>query len=155
MKKRITSWSVVYYLLIPCAYIAASLLIGFMTSGGKPSLGRAGTAIMTMLFVITPAIICVFMRFSLLKWYVDPFAAAEIPLLMYLIMVFNNMKREDAGIGAAFANINETLSDGGAVGWLYLAGVFVFGLVTSFSIARKNGKSIGYWWITPLEPKPE
>jgi len=156
MKKRITIWPIVYYLLLPCVYLAAYFLWDSIASRGLPSsLGSAWVQIAAMFFVATPVIILLFMRFSLLKWYVDPFAAAEVPLCLYGIMICNRMGRKGEGFLAAFADVNESLCEDGAVLLLFLIGVFVFGLIASFSIARKNGKSIGYWWITPSEPQPE
>ena len=155
MKKRIMIWSIVYYLLIPCIFLGGWLLLELLPSDENPSLGATGGAIMTMLFVITPVIFYVLTRFSLLKWYVDPFAAAEVPLCLYIWMIFTEMNRWDVSFGKAFANVNESLSRSSIGGWKMLAVLFVLGLVASFSITRKKGESAGYWWITPLEPKAE
>lgn len=156
MKKRIMIWSIVYYLLIPCFFLGGWLLLDLIPSSGSSSPGAALGAGAMMLFVVTPAILYVIMRFSLLKWYVDPIAAAEYPLCVYIWMIFKEINLWGVGLGEAFANVNERLChDNVTGGWKVLVVLFVLGLVASFSIARKNGKSIGYWWITPLEPKPE
>jgi len=155
MKKRIIIWSVVYYLLIPCIFLGGWLLLELLPSDENPSLGEAGAGIIAVLFM-TMGVLCVLMRFSLLKWYVDPFAAAELPLCLYIWMIYKEMDRWGVGLGEAFANVNESMCHDSIVeGWKILAGLFVIGLVLSFSVGRKRGDSIGYWWITPSEPQPE
>ena len=92
---------------------------------------------------MTPVLVAILMRFSLFKWYVDPIAAVEIPLFLYVGMLFNQMKRS-SDLSSAFLLVNNKLDDDGGMGWLFLVGLFVFGLVMSLSFARKNGQSISY-----------
>ena len=80
-----------------------------------------------VLFVMTPVLVAILMRFSLFKWYVDPIAAAEIPLFLYVGMLFNQAKRS-GDLRSAFRLVNNDLSDDGGMGWLFLVGLFVFGL---------------------------
>ena len=73
----------------------------------------------------------------------DPIAAAEIPLFLYVAMLLNQAKRS-GDLRSAFLLVNNDLGDDGGMGWLFLVGLFVFGLVMSLSFARKNGQSISY-----------
>jgi len=89
------------------------------------------------------------MRFGLFKWYVDPIAAVEIPLFLYVGMLFNQAKRS-GDLSSAFRLVNNDLGDDGGMGWLFLVGLFVFGLVMSLSFARKNGQSISYRLLSKI-----
>ena len=83
------------------------------------------------------------MRFSPLRFYIDPFAAAEIPLFLYLAMILNGLKSA-GGVRSAFLLVNRRLADDGGMGGLFLAGLFLFGLLFSLSVKRKHGQSIAY-----------
>ncbi len=148
MKKKILIFHILYYILSLLIYI------GFLYSAPwllrlseKGDLGTVMTFAYGMLFVATPVIVAVLMRFSLFKWYVDPIAAAEVPLFLYFDMVITAMNRAD-DLKAAFLLVNKQLSDYGGEGWLFFIGLFVFGLIASFSIARKRGESISYRLIS-------
>ena len=131
------------------AYYALSLLIygGVLYGASKlplPSdLGAVITFTYGFLFLATPILIAVIMRFSLLKWYVDPFAAAEVPLFLYFGSVITRMNRAGIPFAQAFSEYNKTLSTNGE-DWAVLIGLFLFGLAVSFSFARKRGESISY-----------
>ena len=58
-------------------------------------------------------------------------------------MIWTQLRRSGA-LKAAFLLVNSQLADDGGVGWLFLIGLFVFGLLMSLSFARKNGQSISY-----------
>ncbi len=145
MKKKLLIFRILYYILSLFVYIgffyAASKL--FAACGDAEDLGSAIIFIYSFLFIATPALIAVLMRFSLLRWYVDPLAAAEVPLFLYFGMIFNQMKHTD-GFNSAFLLVNRQLCDDGGMGWLFLGGLFIFGLLASFSLARKRGESISY-----------
>ncbi len=148
MKKKILIFHILYYILSLLVYI------GFLYSSPwllrlpeKNDLGTAIAFIYGVLFIATPIIIAVLMRFSLFKWYVDPIAAAEVPMFLYFAMVINQMDRAGK-FTAAVLLVNNQLSDDGGEGWLFLIGLFVFGLIASFSIARKRGESISYRLIS-------
>ena len=145
MKKKHVIFQFLYYVLTIIIYISffhtVSLLVDL--SGGINNLGFVIMAAYGVLFVMTPVVVAVMMRFSLFKWYVDPIAAAEIPLFLYVGMLFNQMKRS-GDLRSAFLLVNNDLVDDGGMGWLFLVGLFVFGLVMSLSFARKNGQSISY-----------
>lgn len=145
MKKKLVIFHILYYALTLLIYMAffysVSLLLKL--SGDADNLGAAIAVTYGMLFLMTPVIIAVLIRFSLFKWYIDPIAAAEIPLFLYLGMIVNQW-RHAGELKAAFLLVNKQLADDGGEGWLFIIGLFVFGLVMSFSLARKRGKSISY-----------
>ena len=151
MKKKMRIWHSLYYILTFLIYIAffysSSLMLEM--SGKSENLGTVMAVTNGVLFVGTPIIIAVLMRFSLLKWYIDPFAAAEIPLFLYCGMVINQMKYTE-DLSAAFLKINTKLCNDGGEGWIFLVGLFVFGLAASFSFARKKGQSISYKLISKI-----
>lgn len=137
-------------LLLHLAYYILSLLIyaGFFFGSAKlfrpSSLGAVIALTYGLLFVATPILIVTLMRFSFLKWYIDPIAAAEVPLFLYILMIHKQMSRSDILFYDAFLKINGQLSADGGEGWFFLIGLFVIGLATSFSFARKRGESISY-----------
>ena len=94
-------------------------------------------------FFAAPVIDAVMMRFSPLRFYIDPFAAAEIPLFLYLAMILNGLKSA-GGVRSAFLLVNRRLTDDGGMGVLFLAGLFLFGALFSFSFKRKRGQSVAY-----------
>lgn len=142
MKKNHIIFHFLYYTLTIAVYMAffcsASLVLK-----KHDDLGSVIAVTYGVLFVMTPILVTVLMRFSLFRWYVDPIAAAEIPLFLYVGMLLNQIKRSGDLI-SAFHLVNNDLGDDGGMGWLFLAGLFVFGLLMSFSPARKNGQSISY-----------
>lgn len=53
----------------------------------------------------------------------------------------------------AFEHINQTMIRNDGKGLLYFIGLFLFGLVVSFSPARKEGRSATSRWIEILESR--
>ena len=151
MKKKHVIFHFIYYALTIVVYMAffyaASLMLDL--TGKADNLGSVVAVTYGVLFVMTPVIVAVLMRFSLFKWYVDPIAAAEIPIFLYASMLINQMKHSD-GFVSAFRLLNNELSDDGGMGWLFLVGLFVFGLVMSLSFARKKGQSISYRLLSKI-----
>ena len=145
MKKKHVIFHFLYYVLTIVVYMAffyaASLMLDL--TGKADNLGSVMAVTYGVLFVMTPMLVAVLMRFSLFKWYVDPIAAAEIPLFLYVAMLLNQAKRS-GDLLSAFLLVNNDLGDDGGMGWLFLIGLFVFGLVMSLSFARKKGQSISY-----------
>ena len=143
-KKHIFS-HILYYVLTPVVYLLffyiASLFLDL--SGESDNLGAVMAVTYAVLFFLTPLLIAVLMRFSLFRWYVDPIAAAEIPALLYFGMIVNQFKRSGT-IRSAFLLVNNSLSEDGGMGWFFIIGLFIFGLLASLSFARKNGQSISY-----------
>ena len=145
MKNKHVIFHFLYYLLTIVVYMAffyaASLMLDL--TGKADNLGSVMAVTYGVLFVMTPVLVAILMRFSLFKWYVDPIAAAEIPLFLYVAMLLNQAKRS-GDLLSAFRLVNNDLGDDGGMGWLFLVGLFVFGLVMSLSFARKHGQSISY-----------
>ena len=131
-------------------FYAASLMLDLTRKADN--LGSVIAVTYGVLFVMTPILVAILMRFSLFKWYVDPIAAAEIPLFLYFGMLFNQMKRS-GDLRSAFLLVNNKLSDDGGMGWLFLVGLLVFGLIMSLSFARKNGQSISYRLLAKISHK--
>jgi hypothetical protein len=65
-------------------------------------------------------------------------------------MLFNQMKRS-GDLRSAFLLVNNDLGDDGGMGWLFLVGLFIFGLLASLSFARKNGQSISYRLLSRID----
>jgi len=83
--KKVRLYQTLYYTLLPILYIVTfytcSYIIYLLNNDeGVLMLGYI------FLFVVSPVISLILMRFSMLKWYVDPFAAAEIPLRISCIV---------------------------------------------------------------------
>ena len=154
MKKKHVIFHFLYYLLTIVVYMAffyaASLMLDL--TGKADNLGSVMAVTYGVLFVMTPVIVAILMRFSLFKWYVDPIAATEMPLFLYVAMLLNQAKRS-GDLSSAFRLVNNKLDDDGGMGWLFLVGLFVFGLVMSLSFARKNGQSISYRLLTKISKK--
>ena len=146
MQKRTWPFQILYYVLVALIYIGVltccAKLFSVRDSEGYLNLGNVIVMTYLLVFFLTPVMIAALMRFSLLRWYVDPFAAAIVPLYFYFGMVINRVKRTGDWI-KAFQDENASLSSNGD-GWLFLIGLFLFGLACSFSIARKNGENISY-----------
>ena len=150
MKKKIILISIAYYILFLLFYMVfAYLSVKLMkTDNLAAAVVRAGF----LVFILTPGIVLVFARFSLLRWYVDPIVAAIVPLFFYFGMVINQLKNINTW-GKAFSMINWTLSEDGGTGWGFLIALFLFGLLASFSPARKAGRSISYRIIDKITAK--
>lgn len=152
MKKKMVFFHLAYYIIYLLIYMG--FFFGISRLLKTSNLGAVVLFTYGLLFVATPIMIAILTRFSLLKWYVDPLAAAEAPLFLYMVMIFNHMKRSE-DFCSAVEEINETLSADGGTGWLFLIGLFLFGLAASFSFARKQEESISYRLIAKLQSKSD
>ena len=154
MKKTPVFLHILYYLLVPVALITllliTSLLMRLMSPSGD--LGSAIAATYAFLFLGVPVLSAVLMRLSFLKWYVDPIAAAELPLALFAMMVVSNLRRMGEFCFALSRTWNSLLSDGGE-GMLFFLGLFLFGLLFSFSPARKRGESFSFRLFSRISPK--
>ena len=145
MRKKIRTlpFHVGYYLLCApiyaVAYLAATIMFILIVN-----FGNVWYLPRYLLLVATPIIVGILTRFSFLKWYVDPIAALEVPLVIYAGSILLNVIRWDVRFYDSFLAYNGQLSADGGKGWFFLLGLFVIGLVTSFSLARKRGESISY-----------
>ena len=142
MNRKIWPLQVAYYILTLLIY--AGILLVCAELFPTTNLGAAMTVVYGMLFLLTPVVVLTLMRFSLLKWYLDPIAAAEVPLFLYFGMILKQMSRSDIGFYEAMMKINGQLLADGGEGMLFLVGLFLFGLAATFSVARKRGESISY-----------
>lgn len=154
MRKISAGIHLLNYTLILLTFVAFCFLFSWLyrMSGGAENIGIALVFIYTTVFVGMPIVIALLMRFSLLPWYVDPIAAALVPLYLYFGMVIKRAASEES-ITAAFTHIHKTLNTDCGMGWLFLAGLFLFGLLASFSFDRKEGKSRSYRLLSRLLPK--
>ena len=145
MKKKKLLISLLYYILLP--FIYAGILYGsafFVKLTGQPvNLGTAIAITYMWFLAIVPVSIFVLMRFSLLKWYVDPFAAAALPFFYYINLLVGEMKYAGE-LQSAIHMVSIELGDDGNFGWIALAAMFLFGLLASLSFARKRGESISF-----------
>ncbi len=143
MKKKLIVLRILYHILVLGVYwlFLRVLSLWGKLNGGIANIGIT-LAVVAVWLITTPILICVLMRFSLFKWYIDPIAAAEIPFYLYFIMVVDEMKDYSDGFLSALKRVNDSLSVD--YGWLYFTGLFVLGLLMSFSIERKNGESISF-----------
>ena len=148
MRKKMLIFHFAYYILSLLLY----MVFLYCTAELFPttSLGGAIALTYSVLFFATPILIVAIMRFSLLRWYVDPFAAAEVPLFLYFGAVIKRMQRSGVPFFDAILTCNEKFSADGGEGWLFFSGLFLFGLAASFSFARKRGESISYRLISKI-----
>lgn len=151
MKKKLALYCVVYY--AAAAPLYALLFYGpSRLAGDDLSLGAVVALTFATVFVLIPLGIAAWMRLSPLAWYVDPFAALEAPLFVYAAMLRSVGLR--GGVINAVTELNATLSADGGEGWLYLLALFCFGLLLSFSFARKQRRSLAYRILAKLSPAP-
>ena len=137
MKMKIVLFQILYYILFLLCYVGFAVVAVRLLKTNN--LAAAVIRAAALLFVLTPAIILVLSRFSLLRWYVDPFAAAIVPAFCFVGLVVNEIKHRGSFLEAITTAIWVDTE-----AWLVLLGLFLFGLVASISPARKNGKSISY-----------
>ena len=67
-------------------------------------------------YAVLPCVIFILMRFSMLRWYLDPFAAAEIPLTLLLMLFAAGYLRKFGFQGEALRRLGSFL--GRNWGWL-------------------------------------
>lgn len=146
-KKKVIAFGVLYYALVLAVFAAYWWITGCLVRTDE--IGAVVAMVYATLFVGTPIAVAILMRFSLLKWYVDPIAAAVPPLYFFLFSLAGEIKR-GADLKSAILLLGNDLGDDGGTGWGFLALLFLVGLVASFSIARKKGKSISYRLLEKL-----
>ena len=144
MKKKLIIFQFLYYIFTVIVYMAFFYTVSLMLDIADAGLGEAVFATYVALLFMTPVLVAFLMRFSLFKWYVDPIAAAVIPLFLYGSMIINTVRRSDRGLESAFLVVNRELADDGGAGFIFLILLFAFGLIASFSVKRAQGKSISY-----------
>ena len=146
MKKKATLLAILYYpiVMLLCAGFFFGISALLHLSEGADNLGAVIAVTYGTLFVGFPVLVCVMMRFSLLRWLIDPFAAACCPVFLYVVMLGNELRRNSHGLSSAFRLLNRSLSDDGGMGWFFFAGLFLLGLIASVSFARRNGNSLPF-----------
>ena len=146
MKRAKSILSVFYYALVPTLFYLFMYAFSFALerTKGKDNLGVVIAAVYGFLFIFTPILIAVLMRFSPIKWVIDPFAALEIPLFLYAGMILKDIERSNLGLISSFSIVNNKLNDDGGIGWVFLIGIFFFGVVCSISYSRVKGSSAFY-----------
>ena len=147
-KKKVILFGILYYFLAFAAYALCYTTLALVPT---KSLGAALVWIYGILFVMTPIAVVLIARFSLLKWWVDPFAALLVPLFFYISMIVTKLNR-GASLRSALLLLNNDLGDDGGTGWGFLVCLFLLGLAASFSLARRKGKSISYRLLSRLLP---
>ncbi len=130
----------IYYCSLPICYLSVLYLISALLdlTGNRGNLGMAMAATYGFLFLLTPLLTFVLMRFSMLPWVVDPIAAAELPLSLFLGMIIT-VYRRCGDIARAFWDVRTSLADDGGMGYLFLCGMFILGLICSISFRRTCG----------------
>ena len=144
MKKKVVWIQVLYYVLFAAVFHLFMLFSSrLLDSADLNALSDVMGAFFVVVFVSIPLAVLVLSRFSLLKWYVDPFAALIVPIYIYVGMILTKMKRTMT-FSAALTSVHESLGRGNAEGWLFIGGLFVFGILASFSIKRVKQNNISY-----------
>ena len=142
MKK--TLYCFAYYISVPLILLIclkfASVLLNL---SGTDNLGSIIAYTYLFLFVAAPIVTIITMRFSPLRWYVDPFAAIEQPAALFFAAVINIMSRGNT-FYSAIMDFHIKLSDDDGMGYLFFIAWFIVGLAFSFSIKRKHGENIAY-----------
>ncbi len=122
-----------FYALFPAAFYAAVWLFNKFLDASNYGFGVLMIIISVFAFFVIPCISIVMVRFSMLKWYFDPVAAAMIPVTVVFMFVGSLMKEDNLPFAEAFAQTNVII-------WIYCAVLFVTTLLCSFSIKRTKGE---------------
>ncbi len=152
MKKIRRILTLLYYpaALLPC--LALFGLGSLLLSGDGGDLGAAIAMTYLLVFILLPALAILLPRFSLLPRIVDPFAAVEIPLFLYGMMLFGRANRTGSLL-ASIRLVNRDLLDDHGSGCLFLIGLFLLGLIASVSPARRRGESISFRILNKITKK--
>lgn len=142
---------ILYYSLSLLVYLGVFHGIAFLLklSGESDNLGAVIVVSYGLMFFVMPLLTVILVRFSLLRWYVDPFAAALFPFFLCVLMFIDKM-REYGTFIASVSAVNASLCRNGGEGWLWVCSMFLFGLAFSFSFARPEAESISYKLLAKL-----
>ena len=149
MQKKMWFVHLAYYILSALIYVG--IVYGYALLFRTPNIGEVVLAAIVLILVVIPVAVIAIVQFSLLKWYVDPLAALEAPLLLYIGLVVQEMSSTKGEFWDSFVSVAESFSADSGIGWLYLIGLFVLGLLASISIARKEGRSISYRLLSKFQ----
>lgn len=154
MKSKVLIYNVLYYIFVPALimllFFCASLILD--VSGAKENLGAFVLVTYAVIFAALPALEIFIMRYSFFKWYIDPIAAAEIPVTIYTAMLINTLKTSH-GFKSAFLTLNGSLAEDKGVGFIFLIGLFIIGIIASFSLKRIKEQNVSYRIINKLREK--
>ncbi len=144
MKSKRLCFSILYYVFSTVIYAAVHFAANALydLSVHQHSLGSAAFFIFVFYLLVIPAVTFILTRFSLLKLYVDPFAAIEFPLFMYISMLINGTKYSN--LASAFSLLNNKLSSDGGIGFMFFATLFAIGLAASRSFKRVKEQNLGF-----------
>ena len=144
MKKFIIPLQILYYVLYAAVFCLFMLFSGWcLDSSNLKALSDVMGAVFVILFIGVPAAVIVLARFSLIKWYVDPFAALIVPIYMYVGMIGSNMDRGNSLV-AALSLTNESLVKDNGSGLIFFLGLYILGILASFSVKRVKEDNISY-----------
>ncbi len=130
----------IYYCSIPgWVYLLFWLFNRLLNLTDAPlDLGTLVIATYGFLLCGFPCLIALLMRFSMLPWPVDPFAAAEIPLTFCAVLLIGRVRRTGA-LSGAWTWLEEQLADDGGFLAFVLIVMFLYGLLCSLSFRRMKG----------------
>ncbi len=160
-RKRLLIGRIAFYCLYPLILFAFTWVSARVVEAvARPVFVAAATAnelsaVNSIVYYGTVMLmIPILMRFSLFKFYIDPIAAAEWPLFLIILMLGGSLFRD--GLIQAALSFHRHMADDGGLGYLTLIGQFLWGLLASFSIRRKEGKSISFRLIEKsCKPSPD
>lgn len=154
MKSRVIIYNIAYYVFVPVllmlGFFCASLLFDALKV--KENLGAVILVTYIFVFAALPALEIFIMRYSFFKWYIDPIAAAEIPVTIYTAMLINTLKTSH-GLKSAFLTLNGSLAEDKGVEFIFLIGLFIIGIIASFSLKRIKEQNASYRIINKLREK--
>ena len=139
-KKKTTIFRGLYYVVSVLILGVAFVLMTVMAEsalGGANGISRVigATQLSILIYCVgIPTIVIALMRFSPAPGYVDPYAAAIAPAF-FLSAIFLGRVIGFMNLGEAFMDLLRMVG----VYWPYFVGLYVFGLMASFSVSRKNG----------------
>ena len=134
-----------YYVAIPVVFAVLYACYGGLQAiaSGKESLGWLSLVSAEVFIILLPVAAVLLMRATPLRWPVDPFAAAEIPLFVFACMAGRWWIRTGS-LSRAISEVRLDFGDDGNFMWYVLGAVFVFALLCSLSKARMKGNSFYY-----------
>ena len=140
MRRKMLLFYLAYYVLCLPIYVGVFLIL---TGALLCLTGLGGMSYVdNLLLVATPIIVVMLTRFSPLKRYIDPFAAAEVLLAIYILTRLFSWKMRIFDLFVPFHGISDADE---IIGWLlFLFMLFVISLMASFSFARKKGENSSF-----------
>lgn len=134
-----------YYVGVPVIVsVLYAIFSGLLAlADGREDLSWLTLVAYEVFLILLPIVTLLLMRCSPLRWPVDPFAAAELPLLILICFTVRGWIRTGS-LSRAFAEVRLDFGDDGNLMWFVLGAAFVFALLCSISKARVKGNSFYY-----------